>query len=221
LSAKFRRLARRACPARRLTHAFACGVGFGVAEGIHYSVNSYNGWGSWELYAVRFLCVAGAHAVWTGITAIALHSFRVNRFGSAFLFACVPSALLHAGYNTANVYEMWVPAYVMLLAASGTLIALVEISRWRSLPVLGTAIGAGQRKAGLGGAFRDVIERLDPRRETQMISFVDLVGKFGSSERANQLIELEMSLDPEIERWEAITRAYQRNPTGEGTPDVR
>jgi RsiW-degrading membrane proteinase PrsW (M82 family) len=44
----------------------ASGVGFGVAEGIHYAATYYDGFATWPIYVVRFVSCVGLHATWSG-----------------------------------------------------------------------------------------------------------------------------------------------------------
>jgi len=58
----------------------ASGVGFGVAEGIMYSAQFYNGIYGWEIYCVRFVTCVALHSTWTGIAVIMLWSHRNELF---------------------------------------------------------------------------------------------------------------------------------------------
>jgi protease PrsW len=50
----------------------AAGIGFGVAEGIMYSSDQYNGVSGLGTYLVRFISCVALHAVWSGIRNISL-----------------------------------------------------------------------------------------------------------------------------------------------------
>jgi tetratricopeptide (TPR) repeat protein/RsiW-degrading membrane proteinase PrsW (M82 family) len=54
----------------------ASGVGFGVAEGIMYSAQFYNGIYGWEIYWVRFVTCVALHSTWTGIAVLILWTVR-------------------------------------------------------------------------------------------------------------------------------------------------
>ena len=58
----------------------ASGVGFGVAEGIIYSAQFYNGIYGWEIYWVRFVTCVALHSTWTGIAVIMLWPHRDELF---------------------------------------------------------------------------------------------------------------------------------------------
>jgi RsiW-degrading membrane proteinase PrsW (M82 family) len=51
----------------------AAGAGFGVAEGVIYSQDFYNGIAGPGIYLVRFISCVALHAVWTGTIAIAIN----------------------------------------------------------------------------------------------------------------------------------------------------
>jgi RsiW-degrading membrane proteinase PrsW (M82 family) len=67
---------------RELTAAEACawglasGVGFGVAEGIHYASSYYDGYSPWTTYVVRFVSCVALHATWSGAVGYTLHESR-------------------------------------------------------------------------------------------------------------------------------------------------
>src|SRR5205823_12009793 len=48
----------------------ASGAGFGIAEGVIYSANYYNGITGSGIYVVRFVSCVALHALWTGCAAI-------------------------------------------------------------------------------------------------------------------------------------------------------
>jgi RsiW-degrading membrane proteinase PrsW (M82 family) len=58
----------------------ASGVGFGVAEGIMYSAQFYNGIYGWDVYWVRFVTCVALHSTWTGIAVIMLWPHRNELF---------------------------------------------------------------------------------------------------------------------------------------------
>ena len=53
----------------------ASGVGFGVAEGIMYSAQFYNGIHGWDVYWVRFVTCVALHSTWTGIAVLSFFLF--------------------------------------------------------------------------------------------------------------------------------------------------
>jgi RsiW-degrading membrane proteinase PrsW (M82 family) len=54
----------------------ASGVGFGVAEGILYSSDYYNGVATAEIYVVRFVSCVGLHAMWAAAVGIMIARCR-------------------------------------------------------------------------------------------------------------------------------------------------
>lgn len=54
----------------------ASGVGFGVAEGIMYSSDYYNGVTSGGIYVVRFVSCVGLHAMWAAAVGIMIARLR-------------------------------------------------------------------------------------------------------------------------------------------------
>jgi RsiW-degrading membrane proteinase PrsW (M82 family) len=54
----------------------ASGVGFGVAEGILYSSDYYNGIATGEIYVVRFVSCVGLHAMWAAAVGIMIARCR-------------------------------------------------------------------------------------------------------------------------------------------------
>jgi len=88
----------------------ASGVGFGVAEGIMYSSQFYNGIYGWDVYWVRFVTCVALHSTWTGIVALILWPFHVEETTkneeekpdtAFYMFILVIfSAILHGLYDT-------------------------------------------------------------------------------------------------------------------------
>lgn len=79
----------------------ACGVGFGVCEGILYSIRLYNGSAGFETYIVRFITVVGFHATLSGLAAISVEESAFGLWDSAFDFVrvlIVPS-FIHGAYD--------------------------------------------------------------------------------------------------------------------------
>src|SRR5207244_3665732 len=56
----------------------ASGVGFGVAEGIMYSSDYYNGIAGFDIYLVRFLSCVALHASWTAAVAVMIWQNQAN-----------------------------------------------------------------------------------------------------------------------------------------------
>ncbi len=86
----------------------ASGVGFGVAEGIIYSNDLYNGIARGNDYIVRFVSCVALHAIWAASVGIVLSQLR-SRFGRrprlydwilGLLHAFLVPILLHGLYDT-------------------------------------------------------------------------------------------------------------------------
>ena len=58
----------------------ACGVGFGVAEGVYYSMRFYNGSAGGNIYLVRFVSVVAFHGMLTGCSGILIWLTRKIRW---------------------------------------------------------------------------------------------------------------------------------------------
>jgi RsiW-degrading membrane proteinase PrsW (M82 family) len=54
----------------------ASGIGFGVAEGIIYSADFYNGVAAGDVYLVRFVSCVGLHAIWAAAVAVMITRYR-------------------------------------------------------------------------------------------------------------------------------------------------
>ncbi|HTU27208.1 MAG TPA: PrsW family glutamic-type intramembrane protease, partial [Pirellulales bacterium] len=86
----------------------ASGAGFGIAEGIMYSSEYYNGVDSGQIYLVRFLSCVALHAIWTGSVAISIHERRDSFAGLGgvrdwivpWLMVIAVPATLHGLYDT-------------------------------------------------------------------------------------------------------------------------
>ncbi|MBK8099808.1 MAG: transposase [Planctomycetes bacterium] len=101
---------------RLFTWGFASGIGFGLAEAIHYSTTQYNGLMLPDIYVVRFLSVVGLHGVWAG--AAALNYYRLQeefQSGAGFgpygwllrvLRVIAVPVLLHALYDAFAFSDM-------------------------------------------------------------------------------------------------------------------
>jgi RsiW-degrading membrane proteinase PrsW (M82 family) len=84
------------------------GIGFGVAEGIMYSSDYYNGVSTGGIYVVRFVSCVALHAVWSGAAAISIYNNQAHveaqwDWGD-FLAVCLKvlavPMLLHGLYDT-------------------------------------------------------------------------------------------------------------------------
>lgn len=118
---------------KALVWGLASGVGFGVAEGIMYSSDFYNGISTWGIYPVRFISCVALHALWTGSVALMLwHNQEVAGgeldSGEWFLgllkVQSVPM-LLHGLYDTLLKREMNALALVTAVASFGWFVFLM------------------------------------------------------------------------------------------------
>lgn len=113
----------------------ASGVGFGVAEGIMYSSQYYNGIAGVDMYVVRFISCVALHALWSACVGILLwhHKDAVRGemewgdWGLALLKVQGVVMLLHGLYDTLLKREMTALALVVALASFGFLVGLI---RW-------------------------------------------------------------------------------------------
>jgi RsiW-degrading membrane proteinase PrsW (M82 family) len=128
------------------------GLGFGIAEGVHYSFNVYlPGEAPLSVYLMRFFGVAFSHAIWTVVAATVLFlakddvritlkqlSFNTRRnFNVNFLLLLfvivMASAIPHSLYDSFCVHGAKWLAYItdalMVLGASWIMAAETEISK--------------------------------------------------------------------------------------------
>lgn len=112
---------------KALVWGLASGVGFGVAEGIMYSSDFYNGISTWGIYPVRFISCVALHALWTGSVALMLwHNQEVaggeldsgEWFVGLLKVQAVPM-VLHGLYDTLLKREMNALALITALASFG------------------------------------------------------------------------------------------------------
>lgn len=114
----------------------ASGVGFGVAEGIIYAGQHYNGVAGVDIYFTRFISCVALHATWTA--SVALMAVQ-NRDGletedatdwlkSLLLIVAVP-AILHGLYDTLLKRDMGGLALLIALASFAWLAFMIERAR--------------------------------------------------------------------------------------------
>jgi protease PrsW len=113
------------------------GVGFGIAEGIMYSSDFYNGLASVETYIVRFIPCVAMHAIWTASAAIMIWRRRDWFAGESewsdllvsLLWVLAVPMTLHGLYDTLLKREMEGLALLTALASFAWLAFLVEWAR--------------------------------------------------------------------------------------------
>ncbi|HZU38751.1 MAG TPA: PrsW family glutamic-type intramembrane protease [Gemmataceae bacterium] len=105
----------------------ASGTGFGIAEGIMYSSDYYNGIAPVSTYLIRFLSCVALHALWTGSVGIMLYRHHglfhqaanwVEKVPPLFLVLGI-SMLLHGLYDTMLKKDLNALALVVALASFG------------------------------------------------------------------------------------------------------
>jgi RsiW-degrading membrane proteinase PrsW (M82 family) len=115
----------------------ASGAGFGLAEGVIYASDFYNGIHGVGIYLVRNISCVALHALWTGSAAIMIyrkqHWFQEemawhDRLARCVFVVAVP-ALLHGLYDTLLKKEM--NAVALGVAVLSFLYLAFEISRLR------------------------------------------------------------------------------------------
>ena len=114
----------------------ASGAGFGIAEGILYASNYYNGIAAFGIYPVRFISCVGLHAIWTAAVALMMwHNQELLSgemdWGDGLLTLLkiqgVPM-VLHGLYDTLLKREMNAAALVTALASFAWLAFLISRS---------------------------------------------------------------------------------------------
>ena len=96
----------------------ASGVGFGVAEGIHYA-GSYNGVAGAEIYWQRFVSCVGLHAIWSAAVGLAAWRYRDDlkkSWWTIFRIIWAPM-IMHGLYDTLLTKDH--PGAAVLCAIAG------------------------------------------------------------------------------------------------------
>jgi RsiW-degrading membrane proteinase PrsW (M82 family) len=131
----------------------ASGVGFGVAEGLHYASAFYNGLFPQEIYYVRFISCTMLHAVWAGAAALFLHRFQkltrgnltfLDGFYRLLILISIPM-VLHGLYDTLLKKDIDGIALAVALVSFGWLAIMIETAREKE-----------------GDAFVEVTKESDP-----------------------------------------------------------
>lgn len=120
----------------------ASGIGFGIAEGILYSGNQYNGMSSGLVYLVRFVSCVTLHAVWAGSVGITMfnrqRSLRTAANWAEYCFEVVLTIgiamTLHGLYDTLFKKDMPVLALGVAVVSFAWLAIQIE-GMWRAEPV--------------------------------------------------------------------------------------
>ncbi len=113
----------------------ASGIGFGVAEGIIYSSDYYNGISTGGIYVVRFVSCVALHAVWSAAVAITIHNNQDLFAGDwewwdsavSWLKVLGVPMVLHGLYDTLLKREM---NGLALLTAAASFLWMVLLIEW-------------------------------------------------------------------------------------------
>jgi RsiW-degrading membrane proteinase PrsW (M82 family) len=108
-----------------LLWGLASGAGFGIAEGIVYSSDRYNGIATGGIYLVRFVSCVALHAMWSGSVGITLYHCReliqgdmeLRDYPLPLLRILGVAIVLHGLYDTLLTKEMRVPALIVAVAS--------------------------------------------------------------------------------------------------------
>ena len=119
----FRNAAKSARWRTAMLWGLACGVGFGLSEGIMYSATKYNGIATMGIYAVRFGSCVALHAIWSGTVAIMVARHQASLQGdmelddwASFLLPTLGLPMvLHGLYDTLlkRDYDLWALAVAL------------------------------------------------------------------------------------------------------------
>ncbi len=114
----------------------ASGIGFGVAEGIMYSEDLYNGIRSSQIYFVRFCSCVALHAMWSGSVALLMYKHRAfldirnpARMLLRIVYYLWAAILLHGMYDTLLKQDLPYTALVIGFVSYWWLFRLVAESR--------------------------------------------------------------------------------------------
>ncbi|MFO0815550.1 MAG: PrsW family glutamic-type intramembrane protease [Gemmatales bacterium] len=122
----------------------ATGAGFGIAEGVFYSGNMYNGLADQLMYLVRFISCVMLHAIWSASAALFLHRFQrlthgnmtfMNAFYRLVILISIPM-VLHGLYDTFLTKQMEGLALAVALLSFGWLVLMVETAREKDGDIL-------------------------------------------------------------------------------------
>lgn len=116
----------------------ASGVGFGVAEGVMYASDYYNGIHGVGIYVVRFVSCVALHAVWSATVGLSLYRRRFDLYGTrrhwsdlvvSTLRALAGPMVLHGLYDTLLKKELGGLALAVAVASFGVLVWHVARAR--------------------------------------------------------------------------------------------
>jgi RsiW-degrading membrane proteinase PrsW (M82 family) len=115
----------------------ASGVGFGVAEGIMYAGDNYNGVSTGGIYVVRFVSCVALHMIWAGAAALSIHHRHDLLANSQRWFQwlfnmarlLVVPMVLHGLYDTLLKRELDAYALAVAIVSFGFLAWQIERAR--------------------------------------------------------------------------------------------
>jgi RsiW-degrading membrane proteinase PrsW (M82 family) len=125
----------------------ASGIGFGVAEGVQYAADYYNGFTGILIYFVRFLSCVALHAVWAAAAGVVVFDLRARLRASHRWYAWIPlmvrivavPMVLHGLYDTLLKRELDPLALVAAVVSFGWLAFAIVRARSRATWSLGPA----------------------------------------------------------------------------------
>lgn len=149
----------------------ASGIGFGIAEGIFYSGQMYNGLYGPMIYAVRFVSCVMLHAIWCAAAALFLHRFQKLSHGKMnmligfyklVILISIPM-FLHGLYDTLLTKNMDGLALTVALFSFGWLLLMVESAREKEGDVLVVVSTGSEEGTPLHNAA-DMVPDAQPER---------------------------------------------------------
>ena len=116
----------------------ACGIGFGVGEGVIYCGDFYNGILGRDAYIVRFISCVALHAMWSGAAAIMLYRARDTlqtadhpaQVYAAILGALAIPIVLHGMYDTLLKKDLPIGALITSVVSFAYLAIVIEATRY-------------------------------------------------------------------------------------------
>jgi RsiW-degrading membrane proteinase PrsW (M82 family) len=132
----------------------ASGIGFGVAEGIMYSGDHYNGLSTGSTYLVRFVSCVGLHSMWCAAVGVSLYKrrddiSRLARHGSGLVDMAIPllrvaavPMILHGLYDTMLKQDLNIAALVVAGLSFAWLAWQIETARGGDRELLPAAAAA-------------------------------------------------------------------------------
>lgn len=112
----------------------ACGVGFGVSEGIMYSSGHYNGVFGSSIYLIRFISCVALHAIWSAASGISFYRHRHELQAANTFWGLLPMTMkaiaapmiMHGAYDTLLKEDMPGGAVLVAIATFGWLAYQIE-----------------------------------------------------------------------------------------------